>query len=375
MESSSGKHYVALDHVRALAALLVFTWHFTHGGAGSPIPFEGTPRAFFLAIFDEGHTGVALFMTLSGYLFAKLLDGKRVHYPSFFWNRFLRLVPLLVVVFALVAVQRWWNGDSLFLYAKALVKGVYAPVWPNGGWSLTIEFHFYLLLPLLLWMARKSRYALVLVLIGAIGSRLLLHGLRGEVQSLAYWTLIGRIDQFLLGILAYQHRRFVKGRHALVAAGAILFLWYYAWFDAQGGFYLNISYPSPSLVWVIMPALEGAAYALAIAYYDNTYSPRNRGMSRFVGKIGAYSYSIYLLHFFVVFRLAAFVDTHIMELSNFYVACLWAVIAFVAMYPIGYLSFRFVESPFLRHRRPYTLEADAQPASLALSVPGETAIP
>jgi len=29
-----------------------------------------------MALLDEGHTGVALFMTLSGYLFAKLLDGK-----------------------------------------------------------------------------------------------------------------------------------------------------------------------------------------------------------------------------------------------------------------------------------------------------------
>jgi len=31
-------------------------------------------------------------MTLSGYLFAKLLDGKRIKYGSFLWNRFLRLV-------------------------------------------------------------------------------------------------------------------------------------------------------------------------------------------------------------------------------------------------------------------------------------------
>ena len=54
---------------------MVFAWHFTHAG-GYPVPLEYSPNAFPLAIFDEGHTGVALFMTLSGYLFAKLLDGK-----------------------------------------------------------------------------------------------------------------------------------------------------------------------------------------------------------------------------------------------------------------------------------------------------------
>ena len=64
MRSTSGEHYVALDHVRALAALLVFTWHFIHAGNGDPVPFEYVPSLFFMALFDEGHTGVALFMVL-----------------------------------------------------------------------------------------------------------------------------------------------------------------------------------------------------------------------------------------------------------------------------------------------------------------------
>ena len=77
MKSSTGQYFIALDHIRAVAALLVFIWHFSHAASGYPVPFEFTPSFFPLAIFDEGHTGVALFMTLSGYLFAKLLDGKR----------------------------------------------------------------------------------------------------------------------------------------------------------------------------------------------------------------------------------------------------------------------------------------------------------
>ncbi len=94
MKSSSGKYFIGLDHVRAVAAFIVFTWHFIHVNNGQLAP----PPTFPLSLLTEGHTGVALFMVLSGYLFAKLLDGKNIVYTSFFWNRFLRLAPLLLIV-------------------------------------------------------------------------------------------------------------------------------------------------------------------------------------------------------------------------------------------------------------------------------------
>src|SRR5947209_615945 len=105
MKSSSGEHYIALDHIRALAAFFVFTWHFNHSSNGMPVAFASAPAVFPLALLDEGHTGVALFMTLSGYLFAKLLWGKDINFAGFIWNRFIRLTPLLIVVFALRAIN------------------------------------------------------------------------------------------------------------------------------------------------------------------------------------------------------------------------------------------------------------------------------
>jgi peptidoglycan/LPS O-acetylase OafA/YrhL len=46
-----------------------------------------------------------------------------------------------------------------------------------------------------------------------------------------------------------------------------------------------------------------------------------------------------------------------MDISNFYLACLWALGFLLLMMPVGYLSFRFVESPFLRLRKPYVTAA------------------
>ncbi len=66
MKSCSGAHYIGLDHLRALAAFMVFTWHFTHSINGFAVCYDFTPVLPPLALLDEGHTGVALFMTLSG---------------------------------------------------------------------------------------------------------------------------------------------------------------------------------------------------------------------------------------------------------------------------------------------------------------------
>lgn len=355
MKSSTGQHYVALDHVRGLAAFLVFTWHFIHGDNGQPVPFEQLPAFFPMSLLSEGHTGVALFMTLSGYLFAKLLAGRRVNYEAFFVNRALRLLPMLVVVLAIEGTLRMRNGGNLVDYFETIIQGSYLPVLPCGGWSITVEFHFYLLLPVLLWLCRKSKWLPLVLVAGVLLFRTYLHHRTGEIQSLAFWTIVGRIDQFVLGIAAYEFRACFAKRHGLAVGIILSFALLYWRFDAAGGFYNIVSYPSPSTLWIWLPTAEGLAYGIIIAWYDNSFTPSTSGLSGFFGRIGAYSYSIYLLHFFLVFKLAAFVNLHVMPITDFYLASLWAGVCFLLMYPLGWLSFRFVESPFLKMRRPYFL--------------------
>jgi peptidoglycan/LPS O-acetylase OafA/YrhL len=356
VRSTSGAYFIALDQVRALAVFLVIAWHFTHGKTGAPVPLDYVPSVFPFALLDEGHTGVALFMTLSGYLFAKLLDGKPVNYELFIRNRLLRLVPLLAVVLVLVGIQRIAGGEqSLAAYAREVALGTLLPTWPNGAWSVTVEFHFYVVLPLLLWMMRRSPLLPLVVLAAAMTLRaLLLWTQQGEPQYLAYATIVGRIDQFILGMLAWRARAWFTRRHLLAFTVLAAFVAFYWDFDRAGGFYL---YGGSSPLWICFPTIEGAAYAIAIAWYDNSFAHRNTGVSRFIGRIGEYSYSIYLLHFFVVFGASSFVHQHIMDISNFYLACLWALGFLLLMAPVGYLSFRFVESPFLRLRKPYLIAA------------------
>lgn len=168
-----------------------------------------------MTLLDEGHTGVALFMTLSGYLFAKLLDGKSISYPAFFWNRLIRLAPLLLVTFALVAIERYLHHKDVLDFLRYLYRGLVYPTWPNGGWSITTELHFYALLPALLFLARHSKAWLMAVVAAALAVRCLLYIRVGEIQSLAYWTIVGRIDQFTLGIAGFLFARQLASRTLL----------------------------------------------------------------------------------------------------------------------------------------------------------------
>lgn len=349
MKSSTGQYFLGLDHVRALAAFMVFAWHFIHVNdnhlaAAAPPP---------LSLLSEGHTGVALFMTLSGYLFAKLLDGRQINYLSFLWNRILRLIPLLALVLLVVGVRDYFGDGRYLEYAKRVASGVLLPKLPNGGWSITVEFHFYLVLPLLLFFTNRWLWVLFVFVGLAILLRVLLHQLTGEVQYLAYWTIVGRIDQFVLGVAAFQYRSLIKAKHVSVIVTAAAFALFYWYFESLGGFYEIGGYPSPSLLWVVMGTLEGLCYGVLISWYDNSFEHSRGRISKFVALIGTYSYSIYLLHFFVVFELGRFIDRYLFDLSNVYISLCCAAITFFLMVPMGYLSYRFIEEPFLRFRSRY----------------------
>ncbi len=341
MRSSSGAYYAGLDHIRALAAFLVIVWHFSHWTSGTPVPFNQAPA---LGPFDEGHLGVAVFMTLSGYLFAKLIGDRQILFLPFLWNRFVRLAPLLLVVLAAdvilydlswPVVDYWFSNGAIF------------PILPHGAWSITIEAQFYVLLPLLLLALRRSWKAVTLLICAAVAVRASLFFTGFDIQNIAFKTMIGRFDQFALGMAGFYAGKSITGR---IAAIALATLWIsYALFDGLGGYY-HFPYAA---VWVLLPTLEGLCLAVMIAWYDR--HPLKRGMWA-VQKAGEYSYSIYLLHFFFVAQAAKQINERVMHISTLYQALPWAVLFFVCMTLVGHLSWILVERPFLRFRRPYIVD-------------------
>lgn len=355
MRSSTGKHYVALDHVRAIAAFMVVCWHFGH--VAGPASLGSAPA---LAFLDEGHTGVALFMVLSGYLFAKLLKGSRIAMLPFLWNRILRLGPLLLLVLTAHGIIHTLSGGDPFLYISRTVAGFLFPTMlQKGTWSIAVEFHFYIVLPLLLWILRNRPSALLLLLIGGMIVRGAIYLLDANFQEILFRTIIGRGDQFVCGMLAYHYSRHIGVR--LAALALTIFLVGYGLFDLAGGYY-NLP-ENWQAVWIFLPSFEGICFATIIAWYDRN-PIRSPMISDYLQRAGDYSYSIYLLHFFFFSVTATAVNEHIMDISNFYLALPWIVIFFAGMTCVGHLSYKFIEEPFLRFRKPYLRQGKTRPGNL-----------
>jgi peptidoglycan/LPS O-acetylase OafA/YrhL len=353
VRASDGRYYPGLDHLRAIAAFLVFGWHFTHGSAGFPAPF-GPSATSFLGPFNEGHCGVALFMCLSGYLFAKILEGKQVVWHSFYWNRFLRLAPLLIAAFALRGAQIAYHyPEQLAGYTRGIVLGLFKPSWELGAWSIAVEIHFYCLLWIIIPLKRRCPPSLLCFLTLGLGTRLLIYAADGDVAYFAYWTLVGRLDQFILGIVAWEYRSLLKARHVPMAIAIVLFFAFYQWFVSIGGFY---STQGNRAVWIVLPTIEALFFSFLVVYYDTTFVFSRAWYWRLLEIAGAASYSIYLLHNFVVFGLARIAAKHLPGMAIWEVAEVVALVVFAGIVPVAWASYRYFEMPFLRLRSRYTRE-------------------
>jgi len=354
VKSTEGKHFVGLDQIRGFAAFLVFVWHFRNSGMVPGTQLPGTFDFFGNSLLAEGHTGVGIFMVLSGYLFVKLTEGRQLLFRPFLFNRFMRLAPLMGLVLAIRLVLAAFEGLTPFeQQLMATLKGFVLPTWPNGGWSITIEAQFYLIFPILLLILRKRTRWLIAVLVAALLIRTGVYELFGvKVVRLAYQTIFGRIDQFVIGMLLGQLGGFMRGRHFEAGVTSVTFLLLWAMFARYGGFY-GTQEVQKAWIWIWIPLAEAVAYGLLIAYYDTTFRPPRTGVSGLLGKIGEWSFSIYLLHRFLVAPMKSFLVAQGIAFDSFYEMLLYSLPCFALTCLVSWITYEQFEKRFLKRRRPY----------------------
>jgi len=98
MKSRNIGYLPEVDHLRAFAALLIVFYHGLHLLRSRLLhdqPFDFSHWVStenpLLAAIAEGHTAVALFMVLSGFIFTWGAWGHQVRYGAFVVNRVLRI--------------------------------------------------------------------------------------------------------------------------------------------------------------------------------------------------------------------------------------------------------------------------------------------
>lgn len=233
-----------LDSVRGVAVLLVLGRHIE-------LPVDAP--ALLVAWQRGGWVGVDLFFVLSGFLVAGLLFREYQRYrtlavPRFLARRAWRIYPPFFVMLLCTALVASATGiprisPRAFLAELFFVQNYRRGVW-NHTWSLAVEEHFYLVLPLvLLGLAARGRgkadpfRAVVPIGVAAIVAAALLRGVNAWRHPYAHPTHLFpshlRADALAAGVLlAYAacfHRdaldRLVRPRRrALLASGIACFV-------------------------------------------------------------------------------------------------------------------------------------------------------
>lgn len=353
-----------LDGVRAIAILLVIAIHSqVHGTIPQEIPLY--PRILSML----GWIGVPVFFVLSGYLVGgglfRSMTESRLDLREFYISRSLRILP---AAYAFLVLSSWmrvgWNLATLknFLF---LVNYYKEDAFQGNFYSLCIEEHFYLLLPVTLLLLRKylrvttlaqlGRCALVgIVLVSLTRANLALRPWeRVDTQQIFRMTHTN-LDFLLYGIIAY-----VVVRQGTLSAKA--------WLGCFYPFLLLLAYiPLAWVHWETNPVYYrgiflGCLYPLAalwafafVVFALTQDSWLNRLLSSPMMRwIAVLSYPMYLWNE-VVLSLPwyhAFLEGSRAVFTNPWVAYLFYMICNVAINAVAsLLSFSLIERPFLKWR-------------------------
>lgn len=369
MQSRNISYIGALDQLRGFAALQILVYHAFLFISYQQVYAEPFTTAHWLktqnplsALLVEGHTAVALFMVMSGFIFTIGTHAHEIDYRNFIVNRLLRTFPLFIVmIFAAMAV----NPDKSNLYSVLLTITTFSthPDAVHGGpfsmmfWAISVEWQFYLIFPFLIIMMRRDgiKAALGLILLLII-FRWLLTEFGASALGISYSTIWGRLDQFLIGMIAgyFYVTAFRKGVGfdllALVSAGGLVA--YLFIFNQMGG------YPADAAWKIITPTIEGLLWGGFILGYLSL----SRWLPGFVSAplqaVGLISYSIYLIHMTVVdwvVRNNVVIDYFgLGPAGNSLVTIV--VLVLPAALLLSTLTYNLIEKPFLSMRRTYKLK-------------------
>ena len=356
-----------LDHIRAGAALLIVFYHALH--KLSFIPRAGPAfRNLWVysknpikVLVEEGHTAVALFMVLSGFVFSVSAIGKEIAYVPFMRNRFLRVYPLFIVmVLAGVAAQPTQFNILSFLQTLLFLsneQGQFsAEPFTGMSWAVAVEFQFYLVFPFLHHFIEKEgvRWAMAfIVMVCLLRYAAMLVG-TSNPQDIYYWQILGRIDQFVLGMLAA--RVYVRQKQALWPALigftlALTFILYMLVRYNQAGAWLSVAR------WkVVWPAVEGFGWAAVIVFYLPLADRLPRLLSAAMAHVGTWSYSIYMLHVVCISALPKLVPFTFGDRPNLSSQLYTLEVLLPVVLPLAALSYYAIERPFFGLRVKYLRE-------------------
>jgi len=310
--------------------------------------------------FGGGFIGVDVFFVISGFLMTGLvvkgLESGTFSVFGFYMARARRIVPALVVLCAVLVALGWWvlmPPDYKMLsthsvYAMSFLSNV--EFWLEAGyfdvashekwllhtWSLSVEWQFYLILPLLLsavWRVRPGRAAQTWAVgLGFVASFVASVWVTDTKPSMAFywihtraWEMLAGGLVFLLGTSVVNGSKLDRFKSVLQGPGVGLLL-----------IVLAISIFDKDTAWPGWRAMLPVAAAMLVLLANRTSVWTDHWVAQWLGDR---SYSLYLWHWPVVVALVY------VELQ-YNAQAIAGALALTLL--LGHLSFAWVETPSRR---------------------------
>jgi peptidoglycan/LPS O-acetylase OafA/YrhL len=366
--AQTGRIIPQLDHLRAVAVLLVILFHYDVVGCG--------------------WIGVQAFFVLSGFLITGILyrsklarkeegsKGFRRYLFNFYGRRILRIMPLYWGFVLLVGVAMFlgckeiggseWLSLFTFSYnfSPIFIVKTSSPYYSHL-WSLCVEEQFYLIWPFLVYgfgLIGLRRLCLLLVVLGP-GIRFVLGALAslvrpdGEIGFVVYWSTLSHVDAFALGAylaltdMKLSRQQCSRGVWLSLGTAVMLGLINDSIYRSEGLILPNttLGYSPSSFrhwehVWsYTVINVASASVLLMLTSSRSEPSEYQPGfLSRVLRRIGMISYGVYVVHNPVI-GLGKEAAANLGYLSTLHIP-----LGIIAIILIAEISYRFYETPFLR---------------------------
>ncbi len=288
-DSSSEIKLNSLTSVRGLCVLLVIGAHL--------LPYLAAPKT---SLGDFGNSGVIGFFTLSSFLICKSLFNSNFSYKRFLIRRVIRIYPLFIINFVIFTiVLNLLNRNeidhleiNLFHMSEwFLLIGNYNVTHDTPFshlWSVCVEMHFYLCLPLLALINNKLRSNLLFFLI--IFSCGLNFYMVNNLEIDNIWKLsTSHLSSFCVGALLATHElKFLKFDYSremlIVLIPSLMF------FSSNNGLFYTGRWSGVN--YLLLSIMYALILLMGLKHPSKKYS--------FFHFLGERSYSIYLTHFTVI---------------------------------------------------------------------------
>lgn len=357
---TAGNRFAGLDHLRAIAIIIVFVFHYN---------MFGHPPGLYEHLGNWGWTGVDLFFVLSGYLiggqlFARLSRDQPINYGEFYFKRTLRILPAYFAVLILYAtIPAFAERSSLPPLWRFLTftQNFGLDLSQHGAfshaWSLCIEEQFYLFLPLIIIICKARNNAFwilpILFLAGLLTRIYIWYNILPHEAAfgksyyrLIYYPTWSRLDGLIAGVALSALYYFKPKtwqritRHGNLLLTLALTLVACAWllthdehqYEMQGAIF---GYPAISLAY-------GALVLAALSPGSFLY----RYSSSLTRLIANWSYAIYLTHKQLIHLTHEALKPYGIDNNSYTSFCICVAVCLLG----GWLLHILVERPFLRLR-------------------------